>query len=480
MARKFLVSIDLNKNELQNAVIQNLGTAPSSPVLGQIYFDTVDNELYFYNGSTWESTQANAQVTYGVYAARPAASEAGRLYYATDQQLLYFDDGSTWAQVSNFGSVTSQTTYGAASTNGSSNNYARADHTHGTPSLSNTTPSALAIGGSGSAGSGTAPSREDHTHEMPTFGNVSAQTSFGSASGNGSSTSVARADHTHGTPAHDNAAHATINLSALAAPTADVSMGNYKLTNVATPTSTTDAANKGYVDAAVEGLTWKTAANLFATTNVALTGSTGTLDIDTYGALTSADDGYRIVLTGQTTDTEDGIYVYNDNGTTYTLSRSADASTYQELEGATIYVLEGTTKAGTSWTQSNHYLTSFSGQTWVQLAGPGVFTEGNGIDITSNVISAVAGTGITVTSGGINIDTSVVVTKYAANVGDGSNTSYVISHNLGTKDVTVAVYDNSSPYAEVICDVQHTSTTAITLLFSVAPTSNQYRVVVHG
>ena len=97
-----------------------------------------------------------------------------------------------------------------------------------------------------------------------------------------------------------------------------------------------------------------------------------------------------------------------------------------------------------------------------------------------STISADAGTGITVDGSGINIDTSVVVTKYAANVGDGSNTSYTITHNLNTKDVEVTVYDNSSPYAEVVCDVQHTSTSAITLLFSVAPTSNQYRVVVHG
>ena len=480
MSRKFLVGIDLNKNELQNAVIQNLGTAPSTPSAGQIYFDTVDNELYFYSGTAWESTQANAQVTYGTLSGRPAAGEAGRLYYATDNYLLYFDDGSTWTQIDNFGSVTAQTTYGASSGNGSSTNFARADHTHGTPALTNTTPQALTVGNTAAVGTGTAPAREDHVHEMPDFGNVSSQTSFGASSGNGSSADLARADHTHGTPTHDNAAHSAINLSALTVPLADVSFNGYKITNVATPTVSTDAANKGYVDAAVEGLTWKTAANLFSTVNEALTGSTGTLNIDTYGALTSADDGYRIVLTGQTTDTEDGIYVYSDNGTSYTLTRSTDASTYQELEGATIYILEGTTKAGTSWTQSNHYLTSFSGQTWVQLAGPGVFTAGNGIDITSNIISADAGTGITVTSGGINIDTSVVVTKYAANVGNGTDTSYTITHNLGTKDVIVSVYDNSSPYAEVICDVQHTSTSAITLLFSVAPTSNQYRVVVHG
>jgi hypothetical protein len=480
MARKFLVSIDLNKNELQNAVIQNLGTAPSSPAAGQIYFNTNDGEIYYYDGTGWVSVLNESEVISGLFANRPAAGTAGRLYFATDQQILYFDDGTTWAQVSNFGSVTAQTTYGASSGNGSANTYSRSDHTHGTPSLTNTTPTALAVGGVGAVGTGTAPAREDHAHAMPSFGSVTAEQTFGAASGNGSSTSIARADHTHGTPTHDNSAHSTINLSALAVPLADISLNNYKITNLATPTSSGDAANKGYVDAAVEGLTWKTAANLFATTNVALTGSTGTLNIDSYGALTSAETGYRIVLTGQTDDTEDGIYVYNDNGTTYTLTRSTDANTFQELEGATIYVLEGTTKAGTSWTQSNHYLTSFSGQTWVQLAGPGVFTEGNGIDITSNIISAVAGTGITVTSGGINIDTATVVTKYAANVGDGSNTSYTISHNLGTRDVIVSVYDNSSPYAEVICDVQHTSTTAITLLFSVAPTSNQYRVVVHA
>ena len=47
-------NIDLNKKELQNAVIQNLATAPGSPLAGQIYFNTTDDKLYFYDGSTWQ------------------------------------------------------------------------------------------------------------------------------------------------------------------------------------------------------------------------------------------------------------------------------------------------------------------------------------------------------------------------------------------------------------------------------------------
>ena len=57
MALSYLTDINLNKNELQNAVVQKLATAPSTPAEGQIYYDSTvgDKSIHVYNGSSWVS-----------------------------------------------------------------------------------------------------------------------------------------------------------------------------------------------------------------------------------------------------------------------------------------------------------------------------------------------------------------------------------------------------------------------------------------
>lgn len=203
--------------------------------------------------------------------------------------------------------------------------------------------------------------------------------------------------------------------------TGNVDVGNSRIIGVSTPINDSDAANKAYVDTAVAGLDWKASVNLLADSNVALTGTTATLVIDGHSALDSTDVGYRILLKAQTTSANNGIYVYNDNGSTYSLTRATDADTYQELIGSSVYVLEGTTYATTGWVQSNHYLTDFSGQTWVQFSGSGSYVADGGLTLTGNsfavgqglgitvnandvaLASTVAGNGLTYTSGVINV-----------------------------------------------------------------------------
>ena len=66
---------------------------------------------------------------------------------------------------------------------------------------------------------------------------------------------------------------------------------------------------------------------------------------------------------------------------------------------------------------------------------------------------------------------------YATSIGDGSATSYTVTHNLGSQDVIVQLYDASS-LDTVFADVVRTSTSVVTVDFAVAPTANDIRVLV--
>ena len=63
MAINFLNTVDLNKNQLNNATIQNLSTDPGTGVEGQIYFNTVDDALKIYAGGAWVEVGAGGDVT---------------------------------------------------------------------------------------------------------------------------------------------------------------------------------------------------------------------------------------------------------------------------------------------------------------------------------------------------------------------------------------------------------------------------------
>lgn len=67
--------------------------------------------------------------------------------------------------------------------------------------------------------------------------------------------------------------------------------------------------------------------------------------------------------------------------------------------------------------------------------------------------------------------------SYATSIGDGTNTSYTITHSLGTRDVIIQLYDASS-YDTVFADVVRTNTTQATITFASAPTTNDVRVLV--
>ncbi len=69
--------------------------------------------------------------------------------------------------------------------------------------------------------------------------------------------------------------------------------------------------------------------------------------------------------------------------------------------------------------------------------------------------------------------------KRSFNVGDNSSTSIALTHSLGTRDVQVEVYD-AATYATVECDIVRTSTSVVTLTFTVAPGTNAYRAVIVG
>jgi Fibronectin type III domain len=168
-----------------------------------------------------------------------------------------------------------------------------------------------------------------------------------------------------------------LTLDTVAAPTADVSIAGFKITNLADPTSASDAANKSYVDTAANVGPPHPAVLTASTANLTLSGEQ-TID----GIATSAS---RVLVKNQSTASQNGIYVTAAGA----WSRATDADTGTEVSGS-VFVSSGTTQTATSWgVTTPQPITINTTAIAYTLTGTGgtTYSAGSGLALTANTFS---------------------------------------------------------------------------------------------
>ncbi len=250
-----------------------------------------------------------------------------------------------------------------------------------------------------------------------------------------------------------------------------------RIQNVGSPSAPMDSVNKAYVDAAAYGVDWKNSVRALATGNISLSAPGASIDGVTLAA------GDSIALIGQTNASQNGIYIWN--GASTALVRRTDSDANAEVTaGLTFTVTEGTTYANKSYRlitpdpivldTTNLSFTDAGGASPPNSAGDGLNLTGQ----TFSVKPKPSGN-IIVDSTGVSVDTSIIARKFAANVGDGSATSYTVTHNLGTLDASVSLVEVATG-VQWVPDVTARTTNTVTLAFNTAPASGAFRAIVTG
>jgi hypothetical protein len=231
-------------------------------------------------------------------------------------------------------------------------------------------------------------------------------------------------------------------------------------------------ATKTYVDQAIQGLDITESVKAAAQT----VSSTSGLTVD--GVTLTAGDRV-LVLEGA----NQGIWTVASGA--WTLVTGPDAGTFVFVEGGSTF-------------GSNGYVLAANSQ-WVQFSGAGQVVAGSGLSKSGNTLSVEVGNGLKVENDAVQLDGPVsianggtgatnatdaraalgAVTKYSETIGDGTEDTFVISHNFGTSDVTVSVRDAATGEV-VMVSVSVTNNNAVTVEFASAPASDEFRVTVIG
>jgi hypothetical protein len=481
MSRKFLTSIDLNRNELQNGVIHNLATDPGSGVAGQVYFNTVDNTLKVYTGSSWEAVGSTEFIGDAVN---------DLLDSGTGISLNYNDAGNSLT-IANTGVTSIAGTANEVSVSGSAGavtvslpNSINVDVTGaltGNASTATTlqTPRSIGLGGSLSG----SVSFDGSQNVTITADIVADSVALG-------------ADTTGDYVAGASASGAGISVTGSGGEGSTLTISNTGVTSLSgTANEVTVSASAGAItiglpdDVTIGG-------NLGVTGNLTVSGSVTTLNTET---LLVEDN--QITLNSNVTGVpaaNAGLEVERGSSTNASLiwNESSDKWAAGLIGSETAISLEGHQHATSDITGLQEYVedtvgTMLTDSSTVDFTysdnagGAGTFTAGV-ITASTSYLTTGSGLAVDISSVESKLVTDGFPKKYA--VGNTSLTStsgvctWTVTHNLGTKDVTVQVYEVAADYNQVEVDVQHTSTSAITIKINSATTitADTYRVVVIG
>jgi hypothetical protein len=220
-----------------------------------------------------------------------------------------------------------------------------------------------------------------------------------------------------------------------------LAMGTNKITGLGTPTADADAVTKSYVDAIAQGIDAKASVVAASTANLTLSGAQ-TID----GVSVIAGD--RVLVKDQTTTANNGIYLCASGSWT----RTTDADTYAELVAAYTFVEGGTVNANNGFicTIPTSGTLGSTSITFAQFSGAGQVTAGTGMSKTGNTLNVNTASSARIVVGADEIDlaaTGVTASTYKSVTVDiyGRITS-------GTNPTTISGFGITDAYTKTEVD----------------------------